>query len=284
MEFNDRVLAIVLLDLISSTAFVQKVGARKAAEWLQYHDRLARSLLYKFRGREIDRSDGFMLSFDSPVDAVNFCLHYQMTIPKKIGLNSRIGIHWGKVVEVVQDELFVGVGAKGIELEGISKNIAARTMSICQPGQVLLTKDAMKAVKGRSNLFTPPYTRYACVGLYRFKGVEKDQEIYAVGTTIKSLQPPPSSEKVKRMGGPRKIRSRMRDRRIKERLVWFSMRISILMFLYLFYLAYPCLTSENARKMWGIDHLFWWMDYVKIIVDTVFWAVEKSFKDLGLIK
>ena len=46
MEFNEKVLAIVLLDIIGSTAFVEKVGARRAAEWLQYHDRLTRSLLY----------------------------------------------------------------------------------------------------------------------------------------------------------------------------------------------------------------------------------------------
>ena len=45
MELRERQLAIVLLDLIGSTAFVQRVGAMKAAKWLQYHDRLTRSLL-----------------------------------------------------------------------------------------------------------------------------------------------------------------------------------------------------------------------------------------------
>lgn len=282
MEFKDRILAIVLLDLIGSTAFVQRVGARKAAEWLQYHDRLARSLLYKFRGREIDRSDGFMLSFESPVDAVNFCLHYQKSIPKKIGLGTRIGVHWGKIVEVVQDEKYVGVGAKGIELEGISKNIAARTMSLCQAGQVLLTREAMKAVQGRTNLFTPNNARYACVGLYRFKGVKEPQEVYAVGCNIQSLQPPPSSEKVKRIGGPKKIRSRMRDRQIREHLVWFGNRIAIFIILYFMYLGYPCLTNPESRKMWGIDYLFWWMDYVKILVDLVVYVVKLSLEDLGI--
>ena len=50
VDLKETHLAIVLLDIIGSTAFVQKVGARKAAVWLQYHDRLARSLLYKFEG------------------------------------------------------------------------------------------------------------------------------------------------------------------------------------------------------------------------------------------
>jgi len=74
MEFIETKLAIVLLDLIGSTKFVQSVGAMKSAQWLQYHDRLARSLVYRFNGREIDRSDGFLLSFERPIDAVNFAL------------------------------------------------------------------------------------------------------------------------------------------------------------------------------------------------------------------
>ena len=71
-HYQERKLAIVLLDLIGSTAFIRKAGAMKAAEWMQYHDRLARSLLYKYQGREIDRSDGFLLSFERPIDALNF--------------------------------------------------------------------------------------------------------------------------------------------------------------------------------------------------------------------
>ena len=102
MTMIEKNLAIVLLDLIGSTAFVQKVGALKAAKWLQYHDRLARNLIYRFNGREIDRSDGFMLSFDTVLDAVNFALHYQATIPPKIRLNTRIGIHWGSIIDNTQ--------------------------------------------------------------------------------------------------------------------------------------------------------------------------------------
>ena len=112
MEIKERRLAIVLLDLIGSTAFVQRAGAMKAAEWLQYHDRLTRSLMYRFEGREIDRSDGFLLSFERPIDAVNFALTYQSTIPPRVKLNTRIGVHVGNVAEVTQSELDTLGGAK----------------------------------------------------------------------------------------------------------------------------------------------------------------------------
>jgi len=281
MEFNDRILAIVLLDIIGSTAFVERYGARKAAEWLQYHDRLTRSLLYKFRGREIDRSDGFLLSFDRPVDAVNFCLHYQQSIPPKTKLQTRIGMHWGKVVEVVQDEKFTTVGAKSIELEGLAKNITARTMSLCGAGQVLLTKDAMKAVQSRTNRFTPSGTRYACVGLYRFKGVKQPQQIYAVGATIDSLQPPPSSDKVKRIGGAKKIRSRMRDRQLKEHIAWVFYRLGFVCAIYVGLFFWPFISTESARNTWGIDHIFWWIDDVKNFFSIVIEANKTVRKDLG---
>ena len=188
ITLKEKKLAIVLLDIIGSTAFVQKYGAQKAAEWFQYHDRMTRNLCYKFKGREIDRSDGFLMSFDTAIDAVNFALHYQKTIPQKTKLDTRIGIHWGKVIEVQQDELYALMGAKGVELEGIGKNIAARTMSICGPKQVLLTKEAFSAIKNRTNHWTPKGTRYVMVGLYKFKGVAETQVIYAVGESIESLQ------------------------------------------------------------------------------------------------
>lgn len=262
MEFIETKLAIVLLDLIGSTKFVQSVGAMKSAMWLQYHDRLARSLIYKFNGREIDRSDGFLLSFERPIDAVNFALTYQETIPPKTKLGCRIGIHWGIVVEVKQAEIYTMTGAKSVELEGVAKNISARTMSLCQAGQVLLTKEAMTAIKGRTNSFTPKGTRYACVGEYKFKGVKETQIIYAVGSTIESLQPPPGSDKVKRLGGPKKIKSRMRDRKLKEWIAWFLMRYCLILTLYVISTSVPILVDPTLRKLNGVDDLFYWIDYI----------------------
>jgi class 3 adenylate cyclase len=275
MQFTERYLAIVLLDLIGSTAFVQKVGARKAAEWLQYHDRLTRSLLYKFQGREIDRSDGFMLSFERPIDAVNFALHYQASIPNKTKLQCRIGIHYGSVIEVQQDELFTMTGAKSIELEGISKNIAARTMSLCGAGQVLLTKEAMKAVRHRTNTFTPKGTRYALAGEYRFKGVAETQIVYTVGSTIESLQPPPGNDKVKRLGGAKRIKSRMRDRALKEHITWIANRTALIFACYALSVLAPIVIDKRLRMINGLDFCFYWVDDLLELLDPVIIIIEK---------
>jgi class 3 adenylate cyclase len=273
MELRNRRLAIVLLDLIGSTAFVQRVGAMRAATWLQYHDRLARSLLYRFEGREIDRSDGFLLSFERPIDALNFALHYQAQIPQKTKLGARIGVHYGDVVEVTQDELYSAVGAKSVELEGIAKNIAARAMSVCEAGQVILTRDAMRAVRNRTNPSTPKGTRFACVGLYRFKGVSAPVTLYAVGDTIESLQPPRGNEKAKRVGGAKAIKSRARHRRWREWALWSAYRLAWISVGYILAMMYPWMSNRDARHLWGVTWLDWF-DYIAIVVE----AIREAFK------
>ena len=239
--YKERCLCVVLLDLIGSTQFVERFGAYDAARWFQYHDRRARTLIQRFNGREIDRSDGFLISFNRPIDAVNFGLYYQMTVPQLTKLNARIGIHWGPVVEVTQRELDVVVGAKPVELEGLTKNIAARTMSICMAGQVLLTRDAFALVRSRSNSMTPKDTRFSCVGLYKFKGVRDLQTLYAVGCDIKVLQPPPGNAKVTRVGGPKRIRSRARHRKWFEWAEWVLYRLALISFGYIVAHMYPYL-------------------------------------------
>lgn len=215
-NMKERYLAIVLLDIIGSTSYVQRYGAKKAALLFQYHDKLTRSLIYKNNGREIDRSDGFLCSFDTVADAVSFGVDYQSELPKKTKLQCRIGIHWGTIIEVKQHEYYVTANAKKFELEGINKNIAARIMSICLPKQVLLSEQAMRQYKNRPAKRMKKGIFYACVGLYKFKGVKEAYKIYAIGTETNSLQPPKSSSKVKRLGGPKYIRKKARNKNILE--------------------------------------------------------------------
>ena len=255
IKLKHTYLAIVLLDLVGSTAFVQKVGPVKAARWLQYHDRLARSICYTHNGREIDRSDGFLLSFESMSDAVKFALDYNKKVSPKTKLHARIGIHWGDIVEVHQDELYVGVGAKKVELEGISKNIAARTMSLANPSQILLTKDAFKRLISTPALRLPKDLRSACVGMYQFKGVAEPQEIYSVASDIDLLQPPKGNDKVKRLGGPKYIKKRLRDKKFKDWLMSFYNFAKPIALTVYAVLIYKISLSSTLQHLLGLEFL-----------------------------
>ena len=273
-------LAIVFLDIINSTKFVQKNGAQASAAWFQVHDKLARSLVYKHNGREIDRSDGFMLSFYNLGDAIQFAIKYQETIPNKTPFESRIGIHWTNIIEIHQEDKYTSAGAKSVELEGIGKATAARCMSICQEKQVLLTKDAF--IKFKSMLNSQSYiskrTRTSLVGLYKFKGVAKPQEIYAIGNSIEVLQPPPSGGKVKRIGGAKKIRSRARDRKIYEWVEWFIWRGGFISLLMIIYIVWPVIFDPNVRRNCEMQEYFWWGDHITDFLISLISKINKIAK------
>ena len=133
-------------------------------------------------------------------------------------------------------------------------------MSLCEAGQVLLTKQAAEQVKNRTNAHTPKSARIACMGLYKFKGVREAQEIFAVGETIESLQPPKGNEKVKRLGGPKKIKKRARDRVVWDWLVWFCWRGGFLCLIVFLYLIIPTILSPSARSLLGLPYYIPWLD------------------------
>jgi len=128
---------------------------------------------------------------------------------------------------------------------------------------VLLTAAAYKAVRGRSNAFTPATTRYALAGLYRFKGVAEPQAVYTVGETTESLQPPPSTDKAQRIGGPRKVKSRLRHMRALELAEWMLYRAAFIMLTLWIAILTRWIARPSARQFWDIDHApFTWVDYI----------------------
>lgn len=262
-------LAIVLLDLIASTAYVQKYGAVTAAKLFQYHDKLTRTLIYKFDGREIDRSDGFLCSFEKTIDAVNFALAYQKEVPKKTKLKCRIGIHWGSIIEVQQEDVYVLANAKRVELEGIAKNIAARTMSICQSNQVLVTENVYSKVRHRTNKYTPKTTLFACAGMYRFKGVEELQKVYILTEDVDALKPPEGNDKAKRIAGPKEIRIRAKNRKLKHWYVYFQNRLALASLLYLGYLAFSVILNPGSRRIFNINTDLLWLDWIVVFLTSI---------------
>jgi class 3 adenylate cyclase len=60
-----EVRALLLTDVVDSTKLSQPLGDEAMADMWAAHDRVARDLLPTWRGREIDKSDGMLLLFDS---------------------------------------------------------------------------------------------------------------------------------------------------------------------------------------------------------------------------
>lgn len=198
---------LLLLDLADSTALVDRLGDQRAAELVRRHDRLARDLLRRHRGREIDKTDGFLLLFERPVQAVGFALEYQRRLQElaqleRAQLAARIGIHVGEVVLWENSAEEVAAGAKPVDVEGLSKPVAARLMALALPGQILMSAVARELAE-RAEVELAASGRplaWQDHGPYRFKGVSDAVSVHEVGETdIAHFRTPPGGAKARRI-------------------------------------------------------------------------------------
>ena len=197
---------LVLCDLADSTALTERLGDRDAADLFRRHDRLVRDLLPQHAGREIDKTDGFLLVFERPVQAVAFALAYQRQLAelaarKNLPLTARVGVHFGDVVVWENERDDIERGAKPTEVEGLVKPVTARLAQLALPGQILLSGTAYDiAHRAQGELGAQlGSVRWLAHGRYRFKGVPDPVPVFEVGEEgIAPLKPPPWSSKAHR--------------------------------------------------------------------------------------
>lgn len=278
-------IAIVLTDIIGSTKFVQKHGAATAATWFGMHDRMILSLITRYNGQWVDNSDGHLMYFASTSDAVAFAFEYKKKLRvHKFPFRSRVGIHWDEdmIITHAAQHLVAG-GVKRINIEGLGKARAARCMSICGPEQILLTYPAMMNFKARMtrNPNIPKKAQSALVGLYQFKGVSEPERIYAMGLIEEQLQPPGDGEKVKRLGGKKRIRTHLRNKTLKEKFWYFYWRVGFIAACWWIYMLWPLLSNDAMQRSWNLDYMiFTPFEWIQYFFDMIVEAFHFVYKDI----
>ena len=188
-----EVRALLLTDVVDSTKLSERLGDAAMAEVWAAHDRVARGLLPDWRGREIDKTDGMLLLFESASDAVSYALAYHRGLAGlPVALKARAGLHVGPVILRENDAADVARGAKPLEVDGLAKPIAARVMSIARGGQPRLTPEAREAL-GPTNLHVESH------GHWVMKGISEPVELFEAGEADAPFAPPPDGEKVYRV-------------------------------------------------------------------------------------
>ena len=197
---------LVVADLVESTALVERLGDRAAAALIRKHDRVARTIADRHGGQEIDKTDGFLMMFDRPIQAVAFALDYQrglkqLNAAEQTSLSARVGIHVGDVVVWDNTSADIAKGAKPVEVEGLVKPIASRLMNLALPGQILLSNIAYAlAHRAQGELgIQLEKVRWRTHGRYRFRGVPDPVPVFEVGEEgLAPLKAPPWSGKAYR--------------------------------------------------------------------------------------
>jgi len=204
---NPSVRTLLLCDLVASTELVERVGDSATADLWARHDRIARDLLALHGGLEIDKSDGFLVLFDRPIEAVTFAIDYQAKLRElarvsNTRLTTRVGIHLGEVTLRRNAPQDVARGAKPVEVEGLAKAIAARVMSLAGDGRVLLTRTAYDLARRAAIGSSPNALHWQSHGSYRLAGISEPLEVCEVAAARDAVLPAPEdTEKASRVRG-----------------------------------------------------------------------------------
>ncbi len=197
---------LLVSDMVDSTKLTEQIGDERMAEIFRDHDRLARDLLREHEGREADRTDGFLLLFERPINAVQYALEFHQAMGRLseeagVDLGFRIGIHLGEVVLIETPAKDVARGAKPLEVEGLAKLMAARLMALAGEGQTLLSRGAFDLARRGAvgSLPTSEHWTWLAHGEYLLKGVTKMVEVFEVGLEGRApLEAPANTDKVQR--------------------------------------------------------------------------------------
>ncbi|MEM7584160.1 MAG: tetratricopeptide repeat protein [Acidobacteriota bacterium] len=203
---------LLMSDLVNSTQLVEMLGDQRFSELGRQHDRVARDLLQPYEGLEIDKTDGFLLLFERPLNAVLYALAYhrdlgQLAKEQGVVLASRVGIHLGEVVLHENAPRDIVRGAKPIEVEGLAKPLAARLMSLAGCRQTLVTRAAFDlARRGAVDVDDADDLCWLSHGNYQLKGVAEPLEVFEVGRKGQApLTPPADSSKAWRSSEQPKV-------------------------------------------------------------------------------
>jgi predicted ATPase/class 3 adenylate cyclase len=185
--------ALLLTDVVDSTKLAESIGDAAMADVWAAHDRAARDLMQSHRGREIDKTDGMLVLFESAADAVSYALAYHRALAAlAVPLKARAGLHVGPVILRENSAADVALGAKLLEVDGLAKPTAARVMALARGGQTLLTAEAHEDL-GKTALAVESH------GHWMVKGVAEPIEIFEVGEPGSRMIAPEDSGKVFRV-------------------------------------------------------------------------------------
>lgn len=158
----ERVLATLLMtDIVGSTPLAARVGDAAWRQLLGNHNRIVRSELERFRGREVNTTgDGFLATFASPGAALRCALAIRVAV-RAAGLEVRIGVHTGEI-ELLPDDI-----------GGLAVHATARIMAIGGASEILVSATTRSLADGLG-------LRFEDRGAQALKGLETPMAVAAL--------------------------------------------------------------------------------------------------------
>jgi class 3 adenylate cyclase len=157
-----RLMATILFtDIVDSTKLARDAGDTTWKRTVAMHDDVVRSVLGRFRGREVETAgDSFLVLFDSAEGAIR-CGLALIAALAAIQVPIRVGVHSGEVV------------TSGDHVRGLAVHAAARIVAQAKAGEALVSGTTRDLPEGATGL------TYESRGRHRLKGLEREHELFA---------------------------------------------------------------------------------------------------------
>ncbi len=159
---GERVLVTLLFtDIVGSTERAVALGDRAWRDLLAQHYRGVRTVLDRYRGREVSTTgDGFLATFDGAARAIEAAVAIRDQASRD-GLSVRAGVHSGEV-EIA-----------GGDVRGVTVHEAARIASSASAREILVSETTRLLASGS------PWT-FESRGAFELKGLPGSRELFAV--------------------------------------------------------------------------------------------------------
>jgi pimeloyl-ACP methyl ester carboxylesterase/class 3 adenylate cyclase len=159
--FSDVVLTTMLFtDIVDSTGLAVSLGDVRWGELIGEHNHRVRMLILELHGQEVKNTgDGFLVTFDGPVQAVRCALDAMQSV-QDLGIELRAGVHVGEVSRM-----------DSRDLSGLAVHFAQRLCSKATAGQVLTSSTVRDLAAGSDIEFTDQ-------GTTPLKGIPGEWEIF----------------------------------------------------------------------------------------------------------
>jgi adenylate cyclase len=176
-----KIAAILVSDVVGYSRLAGLDEDRTLARLRALRSDLIDPTISVHHGRVVKRTgDGSVIEFRSVVDAVRCAIEVQHAMVERnagVALDKRIefriGIHLGDVVEETDGDLM-----------GDGVNIAARLEGVCEPGEICLSEDAYRHVKGRLDLAVTD------LGQTQLKNIAEPIRVYSLRVGVSAQAKP----------------------------------------------------------------------------------------------
>ena len=154
-----QILAIMVTDIVNYTETMDD-NEDKAWEYLKKQRNIIKPTVSKMNGQMFkEMGDGTFSKFRSAIEAVKCAVKIQ----EEAHLNDlplRIAVHLGDVMD------------DGIDVIGMGVNIASRIQQLADPGNIVVSDDVWRQVRGQSDM------EGRSIGEQDIKGYHKSVEVY----------------------------------------------------------------------------------------------------------